>query len=127
MSSRLAVAVRRAGLLAGLFADLPAQFVQRALRDEPAAGDDADAIGHALGDLQDMRGHDDGAAGLDVLAQHGLDLAGGAGIEAGERLVEDDELGLVHQRAGQRHFLAHAFREAFAAFIGVRSETRASR
>ena len=49
--------------LVAVFASLLAQLVERALGDQPAAGDDADAVGHALGDLENMRGHDDGAAG----------------------------------------------------------------
>ncbi len=106
---------------------LVAQLVERALGDQPAAGDDADAVGHALGDFEDVRGHDDGAAGGDALAQHVLDLARGAGVEAGQRLVEDDELGVVHQRAGERHLLPHALGEAFAALVRVRAQGRASR
>ena len=39
------------------------QLVQRAFGDQPPVGDDADAVGHALGDFENMRGHDDGAAG----------------------------------------------------------------
>ena len=31
-------------------------------------GDHADAVGHAFGHLEDVRGHDDGAAGADALA-----------------------------------------------------------
>ena len=70
-----------------------AQLVERAFGDQPAAGDDADAVGHALGDLEDVRGHDHGAAGGDALAQHVLDLARRAGVEAGQRLVENDQRG----------------------------------
>ena len=92
-----------------------------------AAGDDADAVGHALGDFEDVRGHDHGAAGGDALAQHVLDLPRRAGVEAGERLVENDELRVVHQRAGERHLLPHALGEAFAALVGVRRRGRASR
>ena len=90
--------------------------------DQPAAGDHADAVGHALGDFEDMRGHDDGAAGRDALAQHVLDLPRRAGVEAGQRLVEDDQPRLVHQRAGERHLLPHALGEALAALVGVRRE-----
>ena len=53
--------------LVPLLPAMPAQFVERALGDEPPAGDDADALGHALGDFEDMRGHDDGAAGAHAL------------------------------------------------------------
>ena len=103
-------------------AGLPAQLFEGALRDQPPARDDADPIGHALGDVEDVRGHDHGAAGGDVLAQHGLDLPGGAGIEPGEGLVEDDDPGLVHERARQRHLLAHALGEALAALMGMGTE-----
>ena len=106
----------------GGFAGLVAQFVERALGDQAPAGDDADAVGHALGDFENMRGHDDGAAGGDALAQHVLNQAGGAGVEAGERLVEDDQLGIVHQRAGERHLLPHAAGKSLAALMCVRLE-----
>ena len=96
------------------------QFCQRALGDQPAGGDDADALGHALGDFEDVGGHDDRAARRDALEQHVLHLPRGAGIEAGQRLVQDDQLRIVHERAGERHLLAHALGKAFAAFVGVR-------
>ncbi len=101
---------------------LLAQLGQRALGDQAARGDHADAVGHALGDLENMRGHDDGAAGLNALAQQALHMAGGDGVEARQRLVENDEAGIVHQRAGKRHLLAHALGETFAAFVPVRLE-----
>src|SRR5215813_198861 len=56
---------------AGL-AGLAPQLVERALRDQSATGDDADAVGHALGNLEDVRGHDDRGAGAGALDQHVL-------------------------------------------------------
>ena len=79
--------------------------------------DDADAVGHALRDFEDVRGHDHGAAGADTLGEHVFHQPGAPGVEARQRLVEDDEFRIVHQRTGQRHFLAHAARESFAAFV----------
>ena len=67
-----------------------------------------------------MGGHNDGAAGGNALAQHVLDLAGSAGIEAGKRLIENNQSWIVHQRAGERHFLPHAAGKSFAAFVRVR-------
>src|SRR5208282_1560442 len=99
---------------------LAAQLLERAFGDEPAVGDDADAVGHAFGDFENMRGHDDGAAGAGALAQHAFDLPRRAGVEAGERLVENDDAWLVYQGAGERHFLAHTLGETLAAFVGVR-------
>ena len=98
------------------------QLGERALGDQAAARQHADALGHALGDFEDVRGHDDRAAGADARLQHVLHLPRGAGVEAGQRLVEDDEARVVDQRAGERHLLAHAAREALAALVGVRTE-----
>src|SRR5664279_3848264 len=74
------VAIRRPGRETYLpdwwrFPGLVAQFVERAFGDQPAMGDDADAVGHALGYFENMRGHDDGAAGTHALLEHVFDLA----------------------------------------------------
>src|SRR5262249_11322165 len=98
----------------------PVQLVERAFRYQPPVGDDADAVGHALGDLENMRRHDDGSAGGNALAQCVLDLTGGPGVEAGERLVEDDQPRIVHERARERQFLLHAAGKSFAALMRVR-------
>ena len=111
-------------LEAAAAAGAEAELGERALGDQTAAGQHADALGHALGDLEDVGGHDDGAAGADARLEHVLDLPRGAGVEAGQRLVEDDQARVVDQRAGQRHLLAHAAREALAALVGVRSEAQ---
>ena len=42
-----------------------------------------------------------------------------AGVEAGERLVEHQQLRLVDQGAGEDGFLLHAAREGLAAIIAV--------
>ena len=99
-----------------------AQFGQRALGDETAVIDDADPLGHAFGDLENVGGHDDGDAAADLFEQHLLDLPGRAGVEAGQRLVEDDELGIVDEGAGEGDLLQHALGEAAAALVGVRGE-----
>src|SRR6202161_4847628 len=74
--------------VAGAFTDVsadsqPPQLGKRALGKEPAVRDDPDPVGHAFGDFQNVRGHDDGAAGADAFAQHALDLTRGAGVENG--------------------------------------------
>ncbi len=101
-------------------AGLHAQFVERALGDQPAIGDDADAVSHAFGDFENMRGHDDGATGSNAFAQHVLDLARRAGIESGQRLVEHDQFRIVHQGAGERDLLAHTFGKPFATVMRLR-------
>ena len=44
-------------------------------------------------------------------ADQRLDRAGGARVEVGERLVEQQQLGLVQDRAADRHALGHAARQ----------------
>src|SRR5262245_53526381 len=98
----------------------PMQLVERAFRYQPPLGNNADAVRHALGDLENMRRHDDSGAGSNALAQRVLDLTGGSGVEAGERFVKDDQPWIVHERARERHFLLHAAGKSFAAFMRVR-------
>ncbi len=77
-----------------------------------AVVDHGDAIAHAHG-LDLVVGHvDRGRAHfplelLELVARRGAQL----GVEVGERLVEQEDRGLAHQRARQRHPLALAARE----------------
>jgi hypothetical protein len=80
---------------------LAAQRIQRTLGDERAAGHDADPKGQALGNIQGVGRHDHEAPGFDAPSEHALDRARRTGIEAGRWLVQDDQLWIVHQRAGQ--------------------------
>ena len=127
VSSRLARSPATASAPGASF--LPAwqpQFVEGAFGDEPAVGDDADAVGHALGDFENMRGHDDGAAGAHPFAQHAFDLTRRAGVEPGQRFVENDQPRFVNERTGQRNFLPHALGKSFAAFAAHAAPDRAS-
>jgi hypothetical protein len=101
------------------FARLASQGVQRALGQQAAAGDDADAVGHALGHFENVGGQDHRAAGVDALLQHVLDQARGGGVQARQRLVQDQQAGIVDQGPGQGHLLLHAAREALAAGAGL--------
>ena len=85
--------------------------------------DDADAVRKPLRDLEDMRGHDDGRARPHAICQNILDLAGGGGVEAGQRLVEHQQARLMNERARQRHLLLHAARKSLAAIAPVRPKT----
>ena len=49
-----------------------------------------------------------------------LDVTRGYRIEPGQRFVEDDQAGIVDQRAGQRHLLAHALGKSLAALVEMR-------
>src|SRR3569623_123448 len=46
----------------------------------------------------------------------------GCAVKPGQRLVEEDEAGLVHHRPREGDLLQHALGEAAAAFVGVRGE-----
>ena len=105
-----------------LAADAGAQFGQRAFGDQLAVIDDADALGHAFGHFEDVGGHDDGDTLAHLVEQHLLDLPGRAGVEAGQRLVEDDQFRIVDEGAGERDLLQHALGEAAAALMRVRGE-----
>ena len=88
-------------------------------------GDDADAVGHALGDFEDVRRHDHGARRTGRAPAAILDLARGQRVEPGERLVQDDQARIMHQRAGQRHLLPHALGKSLAALVRDAAPARA--
>jgi len=81
-------------------------------------------LGHAFGDLKDMRGHDHGDALAHLVEQHVLDLPRRSGIESGQRLIQNDEPGIVDQRACQGHLLEHALGKAAAEIVGVRAQSQ---
>ena len=62
-----------------------------------AHDDDAFAVG---GDVQFVRDHDDGDAGVVEFLEQAHDLDAGAGVEIAGRLVGQDQFRLVDQGAG---------------------------
>src|SRR5262249_48913344 len=102
-----------------------AKLAERALGQQAAGLDDADAIDQPLRHIEDVRGENDGAAGPRSVVQQVLDLARDRGVEAGQRLVEDQQLGIVQERAGERRLLFHAARKALAALVAVRPQVEA--
>src|SRR5258706_1061280 len=87
------------------------QLGHRSLRHNAPAPDDADALGNAFRDLEDVRRQDHAHARLRALDQQVLHLPRGGRIQSGERLVEDHHARLLDERARQRQLLAHAARE----------------
>ena len=80
--------------------------------------DQGDGITQLLGLLHDVRREDDRAPGpLEVEDQlaHDLDVHR---VEPGERLVEDDQVGIVDHGPQDLHLLAHALRQRFASLAG---------
>ena len=91
--------------------DSSLQLDRRAFGHEAAGVDDADPVGQHVGFLEVLRGEEDRHAQLGVepayLFPH-LDPADR--IEARGRLVEEEHLGVVHQRRGQVESALHATR-----------------
>src|SRR5690606_8636818 len=66
---------------------LRAKLLHGAFGDEPAALNDADAVAHALGDLEGVRAHEHRAAAVHELPEEVLEQARALGIEAHHRLI----------------------------------------
>ena len=108
-------------------ADARLERVRRALGDEPARGDDADAVGELLGLLEVLGGQEDGRA-LVVERAHLAPQRGAARrVQAGGRLVEEQHVRPVHEREREVQPPAHAARVAADAPVGgLRRGRRAS-
>ena len=81
------------------------QFARRAHGDHFAVVDDGHAIAEPLGFFDVVRGEQDGFLALLELLDDVVDFAAHLRVEAGGRLVEENDLGIVHQRHGQRQAL----------------------
>ena len=99
---------------------LLAQFGERTFGHQPSRGDDADPVGHPFGHLEYMCGHDHRAAGAHAICEQSLDVTRRHSVEAGQRFVEDDQAGVVHERARERDLLAHALGKSFASLVQMR-------
>ena len=98
-----------------------AELFEGAVGDEMATVDDGDVRAEALDDLEDVRGEEDGGAAGDHALKHGLEGAGGDGVDAFEGLVEEEDFGAVDDGSGEGKFLLHAVREVgdeFLCFVG---------
>jgi hypothetical protein len=82
-----------------------AELEERAVEQLLAARDQHDAIAQALGVLHDVRREDDRRPVLAEIADDLLEHLLVDRIEAGERLVEDDELRPVRDRGEHLHLL----------------------
>ena len=68
--------------------------------------------------------HQDGDALREKLRQELPEFAARDGVHSGRRLVEHDDLGFVHQRAGERKLLLHAARQPVCETIAESRELR---
>ena len=104
----------------GVVAALGHQRVVRALLDDLAVGHHKDAVGVAHGG--EPAGDDDRGPVLHQGLQPRLDLHLGEGIDAGGRLVQDEDGRVLEQDARQRYQLPLAHREVRAALAHVRRQ-----
>ena len=81
---------------------------ERALGDLDAAVDDRDPVGELVGLVEVLRGQQDRAAVADELADGVPHLTAGARVEAGGRLVEEDQRRPGDQAGGQVEPATHA-------------------
>ena len=78
----------------------------------------------ALGLVQIGRRHQDREAATEELGEQLPELAPRHGIDAGRRLVEQEDPRLVHERAGERELLLHAARQPIGAAGAERRQLR---
>ena len=67
-----------------------------------------DAGADLLDERQEMRRHDDGGSGRGPAHDRLFHLPDAARVDAGQRLVEDEDLGVVEEAAGHDELLLHA-------------------
>ena len=73
----------------------------------PVADDD-EVVGDDLDLVQQVRGQQDGAAAVGVVAEQVAHPPDAGRVEAVGRLVEDEDLGVAEQRVGDAQPLPHA-------------------
>ena len=88
-----------------------AQLLDVAERDHRPALDDADPVAQRLDQLELVRREQHRHARRGLVAQHPAHHVDRDGVEAGERLVEHQDLGVVDERRGQLHALLVAQRQ----------------
>ena len=85
--------------------------------DDFALVDEADGVAHLFHLVHAVGGEEDSSA-LFAEVDEGVDEQGGVdGIEAAERLVHDDEFGLVEQGGDELDLLLHALGEVFGLLV----------
>ena len=78
-----------------------AEPVDGALGDEPAGADDDDAVAQALDEVELVGGEEGGHTGSGALAQHGAHDVDRHRVQAGEGLVEDEQVGAADEGGGE--------------------------
>ena len=93
-------------------------LVDRALRDDPPVVDDRDRVGDLLDLIEQVRREHHRPPLADEPPHHRSELEDAARVEAVDRLVENQQLGIGEQAARDAEALAHAERVARNALLG---------
>ena len=101
----------------------PAEVVGRAPGDDPAGGDHRDPVGELLGLVHVVGGQQDGLAEVAEALDHLPGGAAGGGVEAGGRLVEEEQLGVADERDRDVEPPLLAAGQAPGALIGLLGES----
>ena len=75
-------------------------------------------MAEALSLLEAVGGEEDRDAALAEVVDQVVDVAGGGGVQAGGRLVEEQHLRVAEQRPGQGDPLAQALGQGAACIVG---------
>ena len=101
------------------------ELVDRALGDDLAEVDDRREVAGLLDLVEQVRGEQHGAALADQLADQVAELEDAGRVEPVHRLVEDQQLGVGEQAAGDAEALAHAERVGADLVVGAGAEADA--
>ena len=88
--------------------ELAANVVESAVEHDPAVVDQHDAVAQLLDQVHLVGAQDDGHALLALFAQQVLDHLCVDGVEAAERLIHDQQFGMMKQGGDDLGLLLHA-------------------
>ena len=106
------VVERRLAVEAGALAQVGLELRGRALAHDPPVVDDRQPVAELVGLLEVLRGEEDRRAARVDAAQLVPDRQPARRVQAGGRLVEEQDVGLVHERRGEVEPALHAARVA---------------
>jgi hypothetical protein len=93
------------------------ELAQVAVEHDSAVVDEHDGLADVLDQVELVAGEDHGPPAGRLGRDDGRELLDGQGVEPAERLVEDQQIGVVDQGGGQLHPLLHAPREPLELLI----------
>src|ERR671915_92814 len=102
-----------------------AQLLDRPRGHEATVLDDRHRVAQPLDELELVRGEQHGHAAGGVVTEHGAEHVDADRVEPGERLVEHEQRGVVHERGGELDALLVTERELLDAVAGALGQAEA--